>query len=158
MSTEPLTEKIPLEFEKDLKNQLSKQVFRYTFDNRVWKLSKVNQITLWERHQRRSTENIEVNCIEKTAFNKANWEILLTFSSPANKVAERKCFHSCLCVQGVPCDHYPWCIGPHCTGPFSSSVPYPGCQKWDPPAPTHPDIRFYPPAPARLLMPFGGHH
>ena len=22
--------------------------------------------------------------------------------------------------MGVPCDYYPWCIGPHCTGPSSS--------------------------------------
>ena len=22
----------------------------------------------------------------------------------------------CLFTRGFPCDHYPWCIGPHCTG------------------------------------------
>ena len=31
--------------------------------------------------------------------------------------------------EGVSCDHYPWCFGPHCTGPSISS-PSPLCQPW----------------------------
>ena len=35
----------------------------------------------------------------------------------------------CVCqsVDGVPCGHYPWCIGPHCTG-----TPPPGGNDWRP--------------------------
>ena len=40
--------------------------------------------------------------------------------------------------EGVPCDHYPWCIGHHCTGPLldlgshCTGKPRPSSQTWDP--------------------------
>ena len=27
--------------------------------------------------------------------------------------------------DAVPCDYYPWCIGPHCTGPLPCTEPWP---------------------------------
>ena len=68
-----------------------------------------------------------------------------------NEVAGRWCFHRCLSVilfvGGVPCDHYPRCIGPHCTGPLVLNIrhgdppnpvpsePWPICQPWRQPQP-----------------------
>ena len=53
--------------------------------------------------------------------------------------------HVCLCVhrEGIPCDRYPSCIGPHCTGPPGSG---PSCRHgtWGPSMP--------------LLVTTGGHH
>ena len=48
-----------------------------------------------------------------------------------------------VCRQGVPCDYYPWCIGPHHTGtpPHHTGIPWPkpctllvtsGDQDWRP--------------------------
>ena len=37
---------------------------------------------------------------------------------------------------GSPCDHYPWCIGPHCTGP---PMPTPRHKTWGPPM-AHPTV------------------
>ena len=34
----------------------------------------------------------------------------------------------CLSTGGSPCDHYPWCIGPHCTGSSRHET-------WGPPGP-----------------------
>ena len=51
----------------------------------------------------------------------------------------------------VPCDHYPWSIGPLCTGP-----PSPG------PGPSSVDMRHWTPSPPKtpwpLLMTSGGNH
>ena len=44
----------------------------------------------------------------------------IRLSPPANEVAGRYYFNRLVSVchsVGVPCDHYPWCIGPHCTTP-----------------------------------------
>ena len=43
----------------------------------------------------------------------------------------------CLSTGGIPCDHYPWCIGLHCTGT---------------PTPVLPSSRHGPPAPPPLDM------
>ena len=38
-----------------------------------------------------------------------------------------------VCLQGAPCDHYPWCIGPHHTGTPSVQGPCPLCTGFWPP-------------------------
>ena len=59
-----------------------------------------------------------------------------------NEVAGRWFFHSCLSVEVSPCDHYPSCIGPHCTPHPPSPQPWPPRhQTWD-----------------TLLKTSGGHH
>ena len=56
---------------------------------------------------------------------------------PANEFAGRGRWYFQLCLsislstwRGVPCDHYPWWIGPHCTGspnPLPSDTGHPPC-------------------------------
>ena len=57
---------------------------------------------------------------------------VIPFLPSANEVGEGNVF-ICVCPSvsqsvhgGVPCDHYPWCIGTHYTGPLSAALAHPG--------------------------------
>ena len=50
------------------------------------------------------------------------------FYHPPTKLREGNVF-SCVCPSfcsqtGVPCEHYPWCIGHHCTRPLLNNRPW----------------------------------
>ena len=38
-------------------------------------------------------------------------------------IFSRICLSVCLSIRGFPCDYYPWCIGPYCTGPLPDMGP-----------------------------------
>ena len=69
---------------------------------------------------------------------------------PPMKLREGKVFTGvCLSFyaggRGSPCDHYPWCIEPHCTGPLPSPGPLqdmgtPLPRSWPPPDVGHGDL------------------
>ena len=42
--------------------------------------------------------------------------------------------------RGSPCDHYPWCIGPHCTAPSTSDLRIPPTPWTSDPGPPGNDI------------------
>ena len=67
--------------------------------------------------------NLDLKWVNRTQSDSLLQELHVIFGAeflpPANEVAGSLCFYRCLFVvlfRGSPCDHYPWCIGPHCTG------------------------------------------
>ena len=69
---------------------------------------------------------------QPTSMFSTNWglKMQLDFNCVSNnKVAGKWCFQSCLSFcsgKGVPCYHYPWCIGPqHIGSPQPQSYPHP---------------------------------
>ena len=60
---------------------------------------------------------------------------------------------------GVPCDHYPWCIAPHCTDAWTCDLNVqapPTSDNWWPSPENCSNFRIYYPSPFPLVLTAGG--